>query len=98
MDLRIRRIARRCRPWNSAVRLHAMPAGRALRAVAGIAAATLLGGAGPGAGADRPRIALFEAPGFPTVDAPPIPAEVLAEALEELPVARFGSPADLADD
>ena len=73
-----------------------MPAGRALRAVAGIAAATLLCGAAPAAGADRPRVALFQAAGFPTVDAPAIPSGVLAEALDGLPVARFGSPTDLA--
>jgi hypothetical protein len=45
---------------------------------------------------DRARVALFSAPGFPTIDAPAIPGAVLEEALAGLSVARASTPEALA--
>jgi len=42
------------------------------------------------------RLALFQAGGFPTADAPPVPPAVLAEALDGLAGDVFGDPAELA--
>jgi hypothetical protein len=44
-----------------------------------------------------PRAAVFRAPGFPTVDAPPVPDGTLEEALRGLPVEALTSPGDLAE-
>ena len=44
-----------------------------------------------------PRAAVFRAPGFPTVDAPPVPDGTLGEALRGLPVEALTSPEDLAE-
>src|SRR5689334_20572946 len=43
------------------------------------------------------RFVLFDAPGFPTVDAPPIPRAVLDDALAGFPVERATSPGSLSE-
>ena len=43
------------------------------------------------------RLALFAAPGFPTVDAPVIAADTLSAAFADLPLVRFDSPRSLAE-
>lgn len=42
------------------------------------------------------RVALFQAEGFPTADAPAVPPAVLAEAMDGLPADTFADPAGLA--
>jgi hypothetical protein len=79
------------------------PDRRLLRGFAAAAAiVAFVPAAGPRAAADvmqttppAPHVALFAAPGFPSVDAPPIAQAVLEAALSGFSVARFDSPAAL---
>jgi hypothetical protein len=59
--------------------------------LAPLALALLLLGVRPLPAQISPRVALFESPGFPSVDAPGIPGPVLAQALDGIPTERLAS-------